>query len=311
MTITGCPPDYRIGFSLPLWIIFIILAFILGILTLNQRRQAFANKKELLLGGAIFFIGQGVCHVLIQISIFNSIYFNILFAIAVLISFLSIVPLVYSWERNISKWKYIPSFIGLISGIVAIVSFIFALAINTILDTNFLQFIFMPVYFFLFGLTLQFVNNVIGTLRTKGLFFLVGNTFYFMGAFLDHVPACMLFNLSTIVSPIFFIMSFPILFWSFGGIADGLSDYYQQAHICTIHKGEIKEEQKMFICPSCNVLYCDKCYDLVVRKEGCWNCGYGFKKEEKDDQTSNKEEFDVISVNNEEINEKHKKKQIK
>jgi len=309
MTVTGCLPDYRIGFSWPIWIIIIILYLGIGTLFLiNMKKTSFTNKRQLSLGGGMIFIGVGIAHLVIQIGVVLPEYFSILLALGVMLSFTLNLPLIYYWEENISKWKRVPTFLTLIIGLLSVFGFFLALATNEVIFTNILQFLALPVYLFLIGLTLKFIFNVIGDLRLRGISLLFGIILFFIGAALDHVPICTVFSFSTILSPIFFLVSIILYYWGFNGIANGLADYYQQAHICTIHKGEIETEKKMYICPSCYTSYCEKCYSLVVKNEGCWSCGYGEEMEEKDKKRQIEVKSNAIIVPDEEINKESKNK---
>jgi hypothetical protein len=97
-------------------------------------------------------------------------------------------------------------------------------------------------------------------------------------------------NALALISPIAFILGGITWFIGIKGICDGVTSYYNQARICTIHRGKISKDELLFYCPSCNTLYCKKCYEQVVKKEGCWNCLEGSQIEE----TEKTEQIDVV-----------------
>ncbi|MFX0103708.1 MAG: hypothetical protein ACFFCS_29370, partial [Candidatus Hodarchaeota archaeon] len=49
-------------------------------------------------------------------------------------------------------------------------------------------------------------------------------------------------------------------------------EYYRTEHQCIVHKGPIVG--KLYMCSNCNVFYCLKCKDALVKIENkCWLCG--------------------------------------
>ncbi|GAG49948.1 unnamed protein product, partial [marine sediment metagenome] len=37
----------------------------------------------------------------------------------------------------------------------------------------------------------------------------------------------------------------------------------------------------IYYCPSCGIAYCEKCFNQVIKKDGCWNCREGATLEGK------------------------------
>jgi len=142
---------------------------------------------------------------------------------------------------------------------------------------------------------LKFIVKIEGVYRKKGMVVMMGVVFLYLGAFLDHAPGCLLL-LSSFFSPIFFIISTLLFSYGIIGIVEGASSYYRQVNICLVHRGKISRGEKLYYCPSCKTPYCQKCYEQVIKQDGCWNCGASgkdkpkakFKEEIIDDKSKDK-----------------------
>ena len=123
--------------------------------------------------------------------------------------------------------------------------------------------------------------------------------FYHTSIFLDYPPMYLIIPFfPPDVSPIFLIGSAILFGYALLGLVDGITAYYNQEHICTIHRGRIEKNASIYYCPSCTTPYCSKCYEQVIKKDGCWNCGHGVPEKEDEGWKSKKEgeeeKFDII-----------------
>jgi len=119
-----------------------------------------------------------------------------------------------------------------------------------------------------------FIRNVRGRLRRAGYLFILSYILFGIAAFFDHPPGNSLVPENiVIIIPILFILIHVFGFYSFLTIGEQISDYYKQAHICTVHRGKINRNESLYYCPDCNTIYCLNCYEQVIKQDGCWNCG--------------------------------------
>ena len=86
-----------------------------------------------------------------------------------------------------------------------------------------------------------------------------------------------------IFSPLILISNIFLWYYGLNGVVDGISSYYHQERVCIVDRGIIPKNVHVFYCPNCLAIYCEKCYEEVIKKDGCWNCGkgYGSTKEEE------------------------------
>lgn len=297
---TGCPSDYRLGLSGILWTIGIIFIIILGMIFFYRGFRTFLkNRKELYFGVGFFGVGVGISYFFIQIGVYFQDFFLLYLSLAILITTLSLIPFVYYWEKNLINLRKIPTLYTIFLTLFALTNFFFVLFFKTLVfDTYILIFLILAAIAILFVVILasKFIMIVIGKLRNKGIMLLIGFCFYFLASFLDHPPGCSIVPFSTILSPFFLIISGITYSYGLIGIIDGLTNYYTQAQICAVHKGKISKGDRIFYCPSCNTLYCQSCYEQVIKKEGCWNCGYGILETEKKEWKSDELESERINV---------------
>ena len=48
---------------------------------------------------------------------------------------------------------------------------------------------------------------------------------------------------------------------------------------CAVHRGMIEKGNTMHYCPSCDIVYCETCFNQVIKKDGRWNCRKGAELE--------------------------------
>ena len=278
MSVSGCLPDYRVGISIPIWIAYYISGAIVGILfLLKARRAELINRKELYRVSALFFMVQNTIGIfLFQLAVLIPEHFDLLTNLGWICAAAFTIPFVYYWEKNTLNLKKIPTLIASLLLILSLLNFILYIIFGTV--PEFLVLLFMifivSVMLVFIVLLVKFILTVVGKLRKYGIIFLFYMIFILVAAILDHPPGCMI-HYSSIISPILFL--FAVIFYYFGlsRVIDSITAFYSQVSVCTIHRGKIEKGQHIYYCPSCNTTYCERCYEQVVKSEGCWNCGYG------------------------------------
>ena len=310
----GYPADFHLGISLIFWLVYIFITLTLAIVLFSQARKTpLLNRKELYVGSSVFsFFGLGLAFILIQIGVFFPVFFIISLSIANLFTIGSLIVFVYLWEKNSINLKYIPTLwmvfvfsLALINLIHLLITgryvFMYFILITTIFNTI--------GVFFLIILLLIFTKRVMGVLRIKGIICIIAVICIAFGAAIDHPPFVTIYpSFLAILSPIIFIIGSVTWYFAMKGICDGITSYYNQAQICTIHRGKVSKDTHIYFCPNCNTSYCQKCYEQVIKKEGCWNCQEGIEPEEEDKKKReaifNKKDFQKKKVNKVKPNEK-------
>ncbi|MFX0102064.1 MAG: hypothetical protein ACFFCS_21035 [Candidatus Hodarchaeota archaeon] len=133
----------------------------------------------------------------------------------------------------------------------------------------------------------QFSVNVKGMKSRKISIAWIGGVIMLMsGSFLDSAsgvqlsPGFLVFYGAPVITTIGMILAF----YSVNKLFFRISSYYTQTQKCTVHRGEIGKGNPLYSCPSCDIVYCMPCYDQVIKKEGCWNCGKGSVVDMKEKQ---------------------------
>jgi hypothetical protein len=230
------------------------------------------NKKEIFLGTALLYISGSFSHIAIQIGVFYPNYFNILINVTYTLAALGFLAYTYYWEKNLVDLKKVPTIIMGFTFILCIIN-IFSNILQILSVVFIIQILLIGGCFFLIFLVAQFTKNVKGYLRKMGFLLIFGLTLTFTAIITDHDPLIMMApELFIILSPILFILGF-LSYFATVGICEGITSYYNQAHLCTIHRGTIPKGEPMHYCSSCNTIYCQNCYEQVIKKDGCWNCG--------------------------------------
>ena len=63
-----------------------------------------------------------------------------------------------------------------------------------------------------------------------------------------------------------------------------ISSYYAQTQKCAVHRGIIEKGNPIHYCSSCGIVYCELCFNEVIKKDGCWNCRKSFEPESEKKQ---------------------------
>jgi len=277
----GYPEGYHLGPSLVLWLILIALQMFYGtFLLLQAYKSHLINEKEIYRGTGFLCVGGGFLFLLMQIGVFMpEDYFLYYFGGCIVLLALATFYFYY-WEKNLVNLKKIPTLIILINFSIYIITFLIILLFR-VSPIVFISLIEMLTIFsgllancFIIIFVFLFTRRVKGTLRKKSILLIIGSSSFFLGQFIDHPPGMFLFpSLFILLSPLVFMISFSFIFFGINGIADNVSSYYNQAHICLVHRGKITAERSIYYCPKCSTIYCQDCYEQVVRHDGCWNCG--------------------------------------
>ena len=286
------PDDYHLGISLLFWIIFIIEAIIIALIRFYQAwKEGLINRKEMLLGTGFAALGAGIFFLLVQIGVYYPSFFAIYLLIGLSVIQLGMVFLVYYWENNLINLKKIPTISSIAIFILFFINMfttsVFNQPIFEFLDYTYI-FLFLVQFSFIYILALIFAIRVVGKLRILAISFLFGFLLIFIGGLLDHPPLVFLLpEYMTILTPILFIIGFGILYYAINGICDGLSTFYNREQMCIVHRGVISKGTAIYYCPSCNTTYCQRCYEEVVKNDGCWNCGQGIMPKQEKEWESN------------------------
>lgn len=305
----GYPADFHLGFSMIIWLIFISIMLILGTFCLIKvYKTNLLNQKELYIGNGMVLYGFGFTFIFLQVAVLFPALFIILFS-AASISLLGFDTIfIYYFEKNLVNLKKIPTICSVIIFIIALLNFFYVIINRTFIFEFFgtLNVLLTMIgYIYVFILIVVFTKRTIGVLQTTGYIWISSLVLLYIGGFLDHPPLVTLLpEVFALITPIIFIIGGILWFYSSKRLCDGIISYYNQVHICTIHRGRISKDTHIYYCPNCNTNYCEKCYKQVIKKEGCWNCQEGVKTEDED-----KWEREVISTI--EVGKGFKKKQPK
>jgi len=305
----GYPSDYHLGISLYFWLIFISIMLIFGTFFLIKAYKTnLLNQKELYLGNGMILYGLGFDFIFIQVAVLFPALFIILFSTGSILLLGFIMFFIYYYEKNLVNLKKIPTICSVIIFIIILLNFFYVIFNRTLIFEFFTAvalILLIITNFYVIILIVVFTKRTIGVLRTTGYIWISSYVLLFTGAFLDHPPFITLLpEVFALITPIIFIIGGILWFYSSKRLCDGIISYYNQAQICTIHRGKISKDTHIYYCPNCNTNYCEKCYEQVIKKEGCWNCQEGVKPEDED-----KWEREVISKI--EVGKGFKKKQPK
>ncbi|MHA1150505.1 MAG: hypothetical protein ACTSR8_19985 [Promethearchaeota archaeon] len=281
----GYPIAYRLGLDMMAWIINVIISFAIAVIFFFKMiKSDLVNEKELNFSNFLLYTGIGFTHFFFQLGYSYPDYYEIFIPLGYVVMSLELTTFIYFWERNMIGLKKVPTLISFILMNVMIVNILYILIFqNPILE---IISIVLPLggliaMLFIIILTFKFSHHVIGKLKVRGYFMILGILLFAFGYSLDTVYIYEVNpKFSPLVSPIIVGISSLLFYYGLTKIASGITSYYQQAHICIVHRGKILKNEAFYYCPSCNSLYCLKCYELVIKKEGCWNC-HAFNEESK------------------------------
>jgi len=283
----GYPADFHLGFSMIIWVVFISIMLIFGTFFLIKAYKTnLLNQKELYIGNGMVMYGMGSTFIFIQVAVLFPALFIILFSAASMSLLGFNMFFIYYFEKNLVNLKKIPTIYSVIIFIFALLNFFYVIINRTFIFEFFGTlnvFLTMIGYFYVFILIVVFIKRTIGVLRTTGYIWISSLVLLYTGGFLDHPPVVTLLpEVFALITAIIFIIGGILWFYSNKRLCDGIIAYYNQTQICTIHRGKITKDTHIYYCPNCSTNYCEKCYEQVIKKEGCWNCQEGVKTEDED-----------------------------
>jgi hypothetical protein len=281
----GYPEGYRLGLSFVLWAIYIAVSVILGIfLYLNARKSNLINVKENFRAKSFLYICGSIAYSLVQVGVWLPDNFLHFFIVGTLINTFSGTIYFYYWEKNLTRIKRIPTVSAagsFIVSVIGVISIFFFLDLASLLLNPFfligyslstLSFVFYCYLIYLFSKHVKGVAN-----RRIGTLWIGGIIMFLSGFFLDSpsgvllVPEFIVVN----IAPILAIVGMIIPVYCVNKYFVHVSSYYIQTQRCAVHRGDIGKGNPLYSCPSCGMVYCMSCYNQVIQKEGCWNCGEG------------------------------------
>jgi len=285
--IENYPPDYHLGISIIFWIGFIVETLLIALIMFNRgRKDHLINRKEMNFGAGFAALGPGIFFIFAQIGVFYPRYFAWYLSIGLTVLQFTFIFFVYFWEKNLISIKNIPTMVSISIFIMAFIDMFFILTTNSsaleFFEISYVIFMMIIQFIFLYILVIIFVKRVVGNLRIRAISLLLGFFLILIAASFDHPPFVFIMpNFLTILPPIIFIFAMGILYYAINGICEGLSTFYNQEQMCIVHRGVISKGTSIYYCPSCNTTYCQRCYEEVIKNEGCWNCGQGIKPSEE------------------------------
>lgn len=294
------PEGYRLGFEMYIWYVTCIFCLIFGIIFLIKAyKSSLVNRKQLYFGNGLFYVAIGIGWLFVEMGFLYPDHYNLFRLLGPGLIYGITIIFFYYWERNLKKMKFNPVIWAAIVFITAISLRLYFLLVNiytAYLDV-FLYFAIIFISIFLLLLFIRFTIAVSGKLHKLGITLIIGTVSYQISIFLDNPPIYLLLpTFPPIISPLLLMGSALLFGFALLGIVDGITAYYNQTHICTIHRGVVEKNQSIYYCPSCSTPYCNQCYEQVVNREGCWNCGHGIsdKADKEFKNEEEKEDFEII-----------------
>ena len=285
LTSLGYPQGYHMGFSAILWWIAIVVLLILAILLyLNARKSDLINVKEMLLSKSFLYICIAIQISLIQVGALYSESFVLFLLIGTSLSMTSLTIYFYFWEKNLTSMKHIPVISTGAASTTAIIALIIYILFMDLILTIFLIDILVPIilglmiFAFLFYIYLIFVfSKYVKGVRTRVAVTWIVGVLIGNSIFLEHPPGVNVAPsfLVLYISPILFMIYHSMIVYGSITLFTQISSYYAQTQKCAVHRGIIEKGNTVYYCPSCRIVYCDTCFNQVIKKDGCWNCQQG------------------------------------
>ena len=284
LTSLGYPQGFHLGFSFILWNIVNIVIAVLGVkLYLNARKSDLINLKETLQAKSYFFIFVSIQNSLIQVAVFFPDNFLQLYFLGLFLFTFSLVFYFYFWEKNLTSIKRIPTISTEINIFVSFIGFttslLFTNSLNFFLD--FLILIVISLLIVSFGLYISlifaFSRHVKGVSTTVNGILIGGVILCLIGFSFENPPFVKMLPLFIVfyVAPILYMVGYSMAFYGINKHLSQLSSYYSQTNKCIVHRGIIEKGTTIHYCPSCGIIYCETCFNQVIKKDGCWNCRQG------------------------------------
>lgn len=284
LTSLGYPQGYHLGFSAILWWIAIFVFATLGVkLYLNARKSDLINVKEILRAKSFMYICMSIQSSFIQVGMFFPDNFLEFYFFGLFLGAFSFTLYINYWEKNLTSIKRIPTLsavaawiltlIGLITFILfpGLIEFLLDFLIFTILSLVAIAIVLYVYLIYIFSKNVKGVSTTIGRIWMGGMIlFLVAFSF-------EHPPGVKIFPTFLVfyIAPILIMITFIMAFYGINKLFTQISSYYAQTQKCAVHRGVIEKGDTMYLCPSCGIVYCDKCFNQVIKTDGCWNCRKG------------------------------------
>jgi len=284
LTSLGYPQGYHMGLSAILWwITLFVLAVLAVMLYLNARKSDLINVKEMLHAKSFLYICLIIIFSLIQVGVLFPDYFFQLYFFGSCFYCSSFAFYIYNWEKNLTSIKRIPTLSAVASVIVALIAFITSIFFPDLLALLFDILIFTILSFITIALILyvyliyDFSRNVKGVSTTVGGIWMGGMIFTMAVGFLEHPPGVKILPAFLVLyfTPIVLMISMSMAFYGINTLFAQISSYYAQTQKCAVHRGTIEKGNTTHYCPSCGIVYCETCFNQVIKKDGCWNCRQG------------------------------------
>jgi hypothetical protein len=277
---TGYPAYFHLGFPIFIWLIFILIMLIFGTsFFIKGYKTKLLNQKELYIGNGMTMYGFFFTFFFIQLgALFPAIFIILLSASSLsLLGFNTLF--IYYFEKNLVNLNKIPTIYSVFASIISLLNLLYAIINGTMINEFFgivSVILIMIQMFYVFILIVVFIKRTIGVLRTTGYIWIISYFLFSNGGFFEHPPLVSLLpDVFALITPTIFIIGGILWFYSNKILVNSILSYYNQAHICTVHRGTIPKGEPIHYCSSCNTIYCQNCYKQVIKKEGCWNCGIG------------------------------------
>ncbi|MEE9378896.1 MAG: hypothetical protein V3V33_12765 [Candidatus Lokiarchaeia archaeon] len=287
LTSLGYPPGYHLGFSAVLWWIFIIVMIILGIgLYLNAKKSDLINVKEMLRAKSLVYICISIQFSLIQVAVFFPNYFIQIYISQAFFFGVPFTVYFYYWEKNLTSIKRIPTISVGISNIVLFIALIISIFFLDLVDV--LWEIFLLSCFLLVTIAVVLYIYLIYTFSSKvkggkitivGGIWIGGMILLLVGSFLEDRPAVSILPdfITYYIPPVFSMLGYIMAYYGITRLFTQISSYYAHTQKCAVHRGTIEKGNPIYYCPSCGIVYCEICFNNVIKKDGCWNCRKRFE----------------------------------
>ena len=288
LTSLGYPEGFHLGLSSLLWWITVFVLIVLAVLLyLNARKSDLINVKEMLWSKSIAYIGYSINISLIQVGVFYPDNFIHLYLLGVCIITLSFTLYFYYWEKNLMSIKHIPTLCTaaatVLTAVGLIVSVFFPDLVGILLDLLvFIVLSLITIAFILYiYLIFVFSKNVKGISTAVGLIWMAGMAIVMIALSFENPPGVKVFPASVVlyVVPIVLMIGWSMATYGIIKLFSQISSYYAQTQKCAVHRGTIEKGKTVYYCPSCGIVYCETCFNQVIKKDGCWNCRKGAELE--------------------------------
>jgi hypothetical protein len=125
-----------------------------------------------------------------------------------------------------------------------------------------------------------------GKITTVGVIWSGGMILSIVGSFLEHRPAVSIFPvfITYYFPPMLCMFAYIMAYYGITKLFSQISSYYAYTQTCAVHRGTIEKGNITHYCPSCGIVYCELCFNEVIKRDGCWNCRKSFEPESEKKQ---------------------------